>query len=309
MKNTQIFAEDIKSQPVNLHFGRGQICKVTPVANTGDAIAGTHFELELMSPTESDPDAKKNLYIFNGADPGLAGKTGVEYTLVGEETPSAVAAAIQTGVENAELPEVREVWVKDGEVYIWSLFFGKSAGAVDGASATGFTFANTQEGRGGFLGSTQDGVEFTPEIESEDILVDQAGSAPVASLFKGVAIQAVTSLMELTPERMAQIYGTTVGESFEPEEGVSVVGFGTAKIGQNMVQFADELVMHPVANAWNEWDDNIHLFKAAILPGGLNFGSEVTKAQVTFTAYVDNTKDKRANLACYGNGFAKGLRA
>lgn len=310
MKYNAINAQAIKSRPMNVHFGRGQISKVVTVADTAGSLADTHFELEFASPSESDASAVKQVYLYNGTDPALSGKTGIEFTVAADDDAATVASAIKAALDVASLPELRECWVSsNNEVYIWAKFFGKTTDAVDGSSATGFTITTDQAGRGGFMGSTQDGVEFSLEPEVEDITVDQGGSAPVASIMKGMSLSVATSIMELTPERMAQVYGTTVGDSFEPETGISVVGFGTSKIGQNVTQYADELVLHPVAKGWDEYDENFHLFKAAILPGGLNFGSEVAKAQVTFTAYIDSTKDKKANIGCYGNGFAKGIRA
>lgn len=315
MKFNAIDGSAIKSRPMNVHFGRGQKTKVVTVADATSSLNDTYFELELASPTESNKDAKKAVYVWinvggAGTDPALSGKTGVEVTIAADDTAAAVATAIKTALEAADLAELRECWIENNnELFVWGKFFGKCTDAADGASATGFTITTADAGRGGFMGSTQDGVEFAPEAEVEDIIVDQGGSAPVASIFKGVKLTVSTSIMELTQERMEQIYGTTIGEAFEPEVGEKVVGFGTSKIGQNVVQYADELVLHPTAKDWNDYSENFHLFKAAITPSGLNFGSEVAKAQVTFAAYIDSSKDKKANLGCYGNGFAKGLRA
>lgn len=315
MKYASINAEAIKSRPQNVHFGRGQITKAVTVADVTSSLNSTYFEMELASPTEADKDAVKQVYVwFNvgsaGVDPAISGKTGVEVAIAADATAAEVATAIKTALDGASLAELRECWIKNSnEVYIWAKFFGATTDSADGASATGFTITTDQAGRGGFMGSTQDGVELSLEPEVEDIAVDQGGTAPVASLMRGMALSATTSIMELTQERMAQIYGTTVGESFEPETGKSIVGFGTSKIGQNVAKHADELVLHPVSKDWDDYSENFHFWKAAILPGGLNLGSEVAKAQVTFTAYIDSSKDKRANIGCYGDGFSKGIRA
>lgn len=315
MRFTAPNGEAIKSQPMNIHYGRGQRTKIVTVADATSSLNDTYLDLEFASPTESNKDARRAVYIwFNvggaGTDPNLSGKTGVEVTIAVDDTAATVAAAIKTALEAADLAELRECWIENSnELFVWGKFFGKCTDAVDGASATGFTITVEVAGRGGFMGGTQDGVEFNPEVETEDILIDQGGSSPVASIFKGLKVTASTSIVELTPERIEQLYGTTIGEAFEPEAGKKFVGFGTNKIGTNITKYADELILHPVAKDWDDYSENLHLWKATLIPSGTNYGSETTKAQVTWTAYIDSEKVKKANIGGFGDGFAKGLRA
>lgn len=300
-----INAQSIKSKPMNLHFGKRQVFKIVPVADVTGSLQDTHFVLEVARPTALNEVATKKFAVHIGADPAVAGAEAVPVVVPADSTAAAIMALIKTALEAKD--DIKLCWIENGALFVEAMWFGKTAAIVDGAAAasTGFTFTTQTEGYGGFLGATEGGVEITPESEVEDITSDQTGTIPLASIIKSTKYSAKTTMKELSQERMELLFGRLVGEAFTPSAvgATKVIGLGTSKVGTNVSAFLGELIMKPVSKEAEDHSENIHFFSCAILPGAITYGTEVTSTEVTFTPYIDNTKDKRVNLGCFGDGF------
>jgi hypothetical protein len=287
-----INAQTIKSKPVNLHFGKRQVFKIVPSANTTG-----HFLLEVARPTALSESAKKVYCVHFDANPAISGTEAV--AVVAGATAALTAAAIKAALEIKD--DVKLCWIEDGNLFVEAMWFGKSAAITN--AGTDLVFTTHVEGFGGFLGATEGGVEISPEAEVEDITSDQTGSIPLASIIKSTKYSVKSVVKELTQERMELLFGKLVGEAFTPVAGTKVIGMGTSKVGTNVSAFTGELILKPVSKSATDHSENIHFFSCAILPGALSYGQDQLSTEVTFTPYVDITKDSRANLGCFGDGF------
>lgn len=296
-----INATSIKSKPMNIHYGKRQVFKIIAAADVAGSLEDTHFVLEVARPTALSESALKKYAVYNGVNPAVVGAEAVEVVIPNDSTAAAIHALIKTALEAKD--DIKLCWIEDGALYVEAMWFGVSAAIVDGD--TDFVFTTHVAGFGGFLGATEGGVEITPESDVEDITADQTGSIPLASIIKSTKYSAKTTMKELSQARMELLFGKLVGETWTPAAVGSskVIGFGTSKVGTNVSAFLGELILKPVSLEADDHSQNIHFFSCAILPGAITYGTEVTSTEVTFTPYVDVTKDKRVNLGCFGDGF------
>lgn len=298
----------IKSKPMNLHLGRRHIHAISALPDSASSLAGTYFLIEFASPTATNELNKKRFAVYfkvgtEGADPLIEGYTSLPVTIAVNATKTAVTTALETALKALDI--VKLAFIQDGLLYVESMWFGKVASIVDGEDETGFTFTDSVIGNGGFLGATEGGVEFTPEISTEDVTADQTGDIALTTIIKSTKYSLKTTMKELSQERMELLFGGLVGETFTPGAvgATKVIGFGTSKVGTNVSSYLGELILQPVSKDPNDHSENFHFFSVAVLPGSMNFGSETLKTEVTFNTYIDARKDKRANLGVYGNGF------
>lgn len=301
---TQIDAGSIKSKPVNMHFGKRHVFKVVGAADVSSSLNDVSFKMDIAYPTANNEDSKINLVPwFNvggaGSEPTIVDAQMLEVAIDEDASLNDVYAAMKLALD--ALPSVKLCWIENGAIYIESMFFGISDGSIDVDSS--FTLSDHMKGFGGFLGGTEGGANISPEIATEEITTDQTGTSPLAEIIQSTKFTVSTTMKELSPKRMELLFGNTVGEVYTPTDGTKIIGMGTSKVGSNSSAFAGELIMKPVSKEATDHSENIHFFSCAILPSGLVYGSEQIKTEVTFNVYVDSTKDTRANIGCFGDGF------
>jgi hypothetical protein len=311
MFNNQLNAKNVKSKPKYVHYGKGQTSKI--VVNAIMA-GGEYFILEVMKPTASDKSAKKKLAVYFtvnavGTVPAVAGTTNLEVALDADPTILETIAALKTALESDS--DIRFVDTNETEVTITAKWFGETAIIVEGTTPTAFTYSIELAGFGGFLGATQDGVEFSPEPEIEDINSDQTGGAPLTSLMNGLKISLKTKIIELSKERFNMLYGKMIGTNFTPASGTEVMGFGIDKVGQSIANLTGELILLPLNfDAQNpDYSEAYFFFECSAIPGGLVMSGSAQTLEINFKPYIDGTKINKAAYGVKGDGFQKGIRA
>ena len=304
MNFTQINAGAINSKPVNMHFGKRHVFKIVGLADVASSLNDLSFKLEIPSPTSTNEDNKVVVAPwFNvasaGVDPELVGASMVEIAIAEGATLSEVHGALKAALELRN--DIKLCYIENGALFVEVKFFGESIGATDVDSL--FTFSEEVKGYGGFLGGTEGGATVTPEISTEEVTTDQTGTNPIAEIINSTKFTVGTTIKELSPKRMELLFGNIVGEVFTPDSGSKIIGLGTSKVGSNSSLYTGELILQPVSVDKDDYSQNIHFFNCAILPSSINYGAEQLKTEVTFNVYVDSSKDKRANLGCFGDGF------
>lgn len=111
------------------------------------------------------------------------------------------------------------------------------------------------------LGGTMEGVKVTLTPEFQDLLVDQYGSVPIDSVLTSQKYEIETILAASADKdlwKMALPY--SVKRTSGPNKSIHV----NNSIGTNMRQFAEALVLHPLAKGDADFSEDFKFFKVIV---------------------------------------------
>ncbi len=138
------------------------------------------------------------------------------------------------------------------------------------------------------LGYTKGGVEVEVKTETKKVMVDQFGQSVINEYIMGRTCTAKVPLAETTLENLVKIMpGATIETGVGPTDPAKVVV--TNGIGISLLDIAQKLVLHPIANAAGNKNDDFVMPKA-MTAGDLNFAFKLDDERIyncTFTAYPD----------------------
>lgn len=143
---------------------------------------------------------------------------------------------------------------------------------------------------GNDLGFTKGGVEVTVETNTHEVTVDQMGETPINEYIMSRTCKVTVPLAETTLENLVKIMpgATLVSDSTSPETKKYVEVPVSA--GSDLLSVAQELVLHPIANAKENKLDDFTVPKAAT-PGALNYSYKLDEERIfscEFKAYADD---------------------
>lgn len=148
------------------------------------------------------------------------------------------------------------------------------------------------------LGHTFGGVTLNYAPEMSEIFADQYGNTPLDEVLKGERLTVTARLAESTIANFAVAV---------PASTLAGAGQGRATIGKDagyrLSNKAYKLVLHPLVNASNNFDDDIVLHKAVVVDEvevGYNNDDERI-LEVTFLALIDTTKSDGNYLGHVGD--------
>lgn len=283
---------DAKLEAATLFFGRGQCRKITFVADVAGSLDGTYFDLNVI-----DGEGNEVLgYVYYGADPAIAGKTGYPATISNDDDAAAVAAATNTALASVGV----FTSLSGSELSIENHYPAAITAETDSGS-TGFTFLVESAGYGGLLGSTSEAVSVSTEVTTVDVVANQFGSQILDQVISGVSVSISASLLEMTQERWESILGNGVG-SVNEDGSSNVVGLGDAKNFQNLSDQDGRLIIHPKRLASTDRSADWVMWRSAPVPESFDFdGNALQSLAVTFTGYLTSNRDASINLFCRGD--------
>jgi len=284
-------------------WGRTQCRTITAIADVADSLDGTYFDLNLIG----YEFAEDLYYVHFGTDPVIAGKTAIPVTINTGDSALAVAAAIKTGVDAANLPCF--VTVTGAEIEIVNQVQGVITVETDSGS-TGFVFTVGVVGLSVDLGATSGPLELALASESVPINSNQTGSLVGSEIFTGSSAEISMSLIEVTKERFDVLVGEVTGDSVTPVAGTKVTGFGESRVFQALDTLGGQLILHPVRLPVSDKSSDVVFHKSAPKVASLNFdGTAPQELGVSFTAYLDSSFNTAINLFLKGDWTQKGLKA
>ncbi|CCG43293.1 hypothetical protein [Magnetospirillum molischianum] len=138
------------------------------------------------------------------------------------------------------------------------------------------------------LGYTKGGVEVEVTTEVHKVTIDQFGTTSVADLIQGRNIKVKVPLAETTLENLVKIMpgATLVTDGTTPTKKRVDVQTG---IGINLLDVAQEMILHPVSKADADVSEDFIIPKAATA-GALNFAYKVDQERIfntEFSGYPD----------------------
>jgi hypothetical protein len=290
--------QDFNFEAADAYFGVERCLHITTIENAADVLADTYFELNGFRLAETDSEdyfVEELGYIYFGTDPALTGKTGLEAVINTGDSANEVALAIKTAIDGDADFSARFTATVNGDVLqIRNKHIGSITEEADGG--TGFSFVTDLEGKGPFLGKTEDAIEVTFDTTAEAVTTNQTGSQTLDEILTGVNAEATMSLVELPAERFDTVFASVVGDKVIVNNK-NIIGGGESKLFKSLKVLGGRLILHPRRLANNDRSRDFSFHKSAPKPGSYTFdGTALQSLELTFTAYLDDDIDRKANL-------------
>ncbi len=153
------------------------------------------------------------------------------------------------------------------------------------------------------LGFTKGGVEVAVETNTHEVTVDQMGETPINEYITSRTCTVTVPLAETTIENLVKIMpgATLVTDATDDKKKHVIVPTG---VGSSLLAIAQELVLHPIANADEDKSDDFTIMKAAT-PGAMSYSYKLDEERIfscEFKAYAD----EKGNLFKVGDTTAVG---
>lgn len=141
------------------------------------------------------------------------------------------------------------------------------------------------------LGLTKGGVEVAISTETHEVTVDQYGDAPINEYITSRTCEVTVPMAETTLENAVKVMpGATLITDGE-DSNKKYVSVPTAT-GVSLLDIAQELVLHPIANEENDKSDDFTVYRAAT-PGEMNYSYKLDEERIfncSFKAYPDHSQ-------------------
>ena len=127
------------------------------------------------------------------------------------------------------------------------------------------------------LGFTKGGVDVSVATETHEVQVDQYGQTPINEYIMGRTVTVKVPLAETTLENLAKIMpgATLVSDTVAQTARVDV----PTGVGTSLLDFAKELVLHPVNKPENDKADDFVVHRAATA-GALEFAFKLEDERI-----------------------------
>jgi hypothetical protein len=300
---------DAQLEAAEARWGRQQCRTWTTVADSSDSLDGTYLDLNVIG----YDFAEDQYYLWfntsggSAVDPAISGKTAIEVSLTTDDTAAAVASAIVSAINTADIPII--VSASGAVVTLTNQVQGAITAETDSGS-TGFSLEVGTVGLSVELGGTDGSIGLALNTESQIIQSNQTGSLAGSEVYLGSSAEITMSLIEVTKERFDTLVGEVTGDSVTPSGGTKVAGFGESRLYQALDSLGGQLILHPIRLADSDKSSDVIFWNCAPKPSSLNFDGTAPQAlEVSFTAYLDRSMNTAINLFSRGDWTQKGLTA
>ncbi len=229
-----------------------------------------------------------------------AGETLIEVAVTTGDTLLTISEAIKTSLETHF-----EVYIpkEDGSQVILESFFPIKALRVSADVDTGWTIHQLQEGFELDLGETASAIEFSVETNLLDVSANQSGPLILTQIQQAGGGSVSLDLQNISQERLKTLIAEGFGDSYTPQGGTELIGYGTGKIGTNALELAGRLRLHPLRLDASDKSQDLNLWKTVPALQSTNYsGTDVRVLNVDFVAYRDEFKPEEINVWAFGDG-------
>jgi len=295
-------AGNIKIQPVKVSFGRYNCSKVTCTADVSSSHKNDYF-------TFADADNNPYYAWYNvggaGVDPAATG-TGVEVAIAVNATASEVAAATAAAID-AVTGGIFESTADGAEVCICNMQPGACDPVAAGTGLAGFVYATTIAGSLVNRGFCDGDIEPQNEVSTQDVTSHQTGPNPLTKIVTGKTMTLDLALQELTEANFQLAFGG-VGKVGTPTGGTKeVIGWGDEQNGQNLINTAGKLILHPYNLPDSDRSQDLCYWLATLVPSSIVFsGENPALMNVSFTAFFDSSRQRGYNFMVRGDHLQAG---
>ena len=139
------------------------------------------------------------------------------------------------------------------------------------------------------LGFTKGGVEVNVETSTHEVTVDQMGETPINEYITSRTCTVTVPLAETTLENLVKIMPGATLVTDKTEDTKKYVQVPTG-VGSSLLKVAQELVLHPIANADEDKSDDFMIPKAATA-GAMTYSYKLDDERIfscEFKAYASD---------------------
>lgn len=139
------------------------------------------------------------------------------------------------------------------------------------------------------LGLTKGGVDVSVSTETHEVTVDQYGDTPINEYITSRTAEVTVPMAETTLENAVKIMpgARLLTDAEDPDKRYVEVPTGT---GLSLMDYAQRLRLHPIANADDNREDDFILYRAAT-PGEIDYSYKLDEERIfscTFKGYPDD---------------------
>jgi hypothetical protein len=285
-----------------IRWGRLACREITFVADDTDSLDDEFILLEAYT-----PEGTKVVYeVGKGVDPETPGTTFVSVSFTTDSTAAQVASAFNTALDG--ISGAPFALTLDGaKLTVKNRFIGKTE---DDMQTSGFTLDTYEDGLDVALGATSDSIDISLEVSVLDITSNQTGGIVADQIFQGLSAELTGAFIEITKDRFDLLVGSVTGDSVTPAAGTTVTGFGESRLFQSLAALGGVMILHPIRLPNTDRSNDWVFWRSAPKLNGLNFDGTAPQAMdITFEAYLDQSVNKKINLAAKGDWAQEGLDA
>jgi len=283
--------KDFRVEAANAYFGRRQKTCIDLETATPAGLDGTYFLLS---------DLNTDYYVWfdldaGSTDPAVAGRTGVEVSITTGDNVATMAAALKAALD--ALTDKFYSAVELGGcvcIEVFALGLAKND-SLDGD--TGLPVTQTTIGSYSFLGCLAEDFEFAPETSEVDITCHQEGETPLDKIVTGMTMEIELGLLDTSKERLKELIGQGIGQTYTPSGGSELIGLGSNSLGKSAFDIGGELQIIPVKDATRAWTFPIAVPKVS----SLSYSAvEKQVLNVAFSVLLDRKAKGAVNFAYFG---------
>lgn len=280
--------DNIRIEPINVTWEIEEQTRITCVADVSSSLQSKWLGFQAS-------DGVKYYAWFNvatlGVDPAIAGRTGAAVAIAANASASTVATALAAAIAGIAAGAKFEASASSALVVMTNIDPADVEKTFDGTAATGFTFAQSQQGGSLDTGYIQGDVKSAFEVMTQEIKSHQTGTTLLAELRTGTGATISLTMEETDVPRIKEVFATVSGGAYTPPGGTELFGWGTNQQGTNTVIQARRLVFHPVT-AGTDRSRDLCFWKALPNPKTLVYsGENPNTIEVEYKTYLDPSKD------------------
>jgi hypothetical protein len=293
--------QEIFYEASKIYWGKEQLREVTFVDDVAGSLNGEWFELNAKALDEAGTETEYYVLLEGSLpplDPAPAGKTKISVSYSDNDSASTIASLAQVAIDalagfNATLDSATVLCIENADI--------GEVTAEDQSNAGSLTFTN-YAGKGGYLGRTAEGIEISMETTVGEVRSNQTSNVLLDEIVQGQSASCSAGFIELSKDRLKTIFNGAVGGAFTPAGGTEVVGGGESTISSSLKASGGKLILHPVRLDDADRSRDFIFWQSAPKPESLNYsGTDLQQLNCTFTAYLDDSKNKNVNLYMIGD--------
>lgn len=301
---------NIVIEPVDALYGAKH--RSSFAATAGTSLGGDHF---LVSSTTVD------YYVWynTGAssDPAVAGRTGIEVSILVGDTAAQVATKTVAEINSDNVNLKLNAVVNSSSLIVIENALQGAPLSVSAAGTSGFVVAVLKQGFSLELGYIDGDVEVGMEEQLFDLVAHQTGTQLLGQLRTGVTAGPITlSLKEATVASLKAILEGGIAVPFTPSLGVTptevtaVGALAGSKQFDNVTADGGTLVLHPTKNLLTDYSGDLCFWLAYPKLNSVTFSGEANKMiEVEFSIFLDESKVNEASVFVYGDHTQNYLKA
>jgi len=284
--------KQFRVEAANAFFGRRQKTCVDLEGATAVSLDGTSFKISDLT-----VDYQVWFDLDGGSTPPVpaAGETLVEVDIATGDNVATIAAALKAALDALSDKFYTEIEL-GGCVCIEAFELGLAKN--DSADVdTGLTITQPIIGSYSDLGCLAEDFDFAPELSEVDITCHQEGETPLDKIITGFSLDVELGLLDTSKERIKELIGEGVGQTYTPGGGSELIGVGSSSLGKSGFDIGGELRLVPTNDPSRTWVFPLAVAKLA----SISFSAvEKQVLTMTFSVLLDRKVRPEINFAYCG---------